>query len=151
MMSFENLISLKKFMTTCSCFLGHTLQNGCKGRQLRRPISIQRLISCVDYQFLLFFVSIKILITIDHQMVRRKRQRPQAASPQLSATVESQVIYFGPRSRSQDKLLLQRNSLIMSSKQHPQRSAAAIASLRAVFTRPGFKGAITLPERHKSF
>ena len=39
--------------------------------------------------------------------------------------------------------LKKRNWLMISSKQQPQRSAAAIASLRAVLTRPGFNGAIT--------
>ena len=39
---------------------------------------------------------------------------------------------------------------MISSKQQPQRSAAAIASLRAVLTRPGFNGAITCTTRNVS-
>ena len=42
-----------------------------------------------------------------------------------------------------DNQLKAENLLMINSKQHPQRSAAAIASLRAVLTRPGFNGAIT--------
>ena len=47
-----------------------------------------------------------------------------------------------------DKQLKAENSLMINSKQHPQRSAAAIASLRAVLTRPGFNGAITCDGDH---
>ena len=39
---------------------------------------------------------------------------------------------------------------MISSKQQPQRSAAAIASLRAVLTRPGFNGAISCTTRNVS-
>ena len=53
------------------------------------------------------------------------------------------------RTRTNFKFKLKAENLLMiNSKQHPQRSAAAIASLRAVLTRPGFNGAITCDGDH---